>query len=150
MAKKRPNLYLRLWVLRLCSFAVLAGPLFTVLLKNRERYFISTEACVKLSVGASIAVVMLLLSLAGKLRLPRRVVVVALVTLMAWLLDSILKDLFLLSSMVLAGVAADSLVMEPLLRHTEEALRLRRAADANAEAIAATMEGVSERHTGRV
>ncbi len=138
MAKK-PKLYLRLFLLQLASLVALAAPLAVVLIVNRARYFTETEAAVKLTTGALIAVALLLLSMAGKLRMPRRVVLISLVVVMSWLLEAILKDLFLLSSMVLIGVALDSLLFEPFVKHTRELITLHRGATVQAEATAAAM-----------
>ena len=148
MAKK-PKLYLRLLLLQLASFVALVAPLATVLIINRARYFTETESAVKLSAAALIAVVLLLLAMAGKLKMPRRVVLIALVVVMSWLLEAILKDLFLLSTMVLVGVCLDSFLFEPFLKHTRELIALRRGATVNAEAMAAVVREVSS-GSGRV
>lgn len=138
MAKK-PKLYLRLFLLQLASFVALVAPLAVVLIVNRARYFTETKAAVKLSAAALIAVALLLLAMAGKMKMPRRVVLLALVVVMSWLLEAILKDLFLLSSMVLVGVSLDSFLFEPFINRTKELIALRRGATVSAEATAAAV-----------
>ena len=92
-------------VLTLASFIVLTAPLLIVLCVKWDTYTTSYSygGTIKLTAGGVMAVGFLIMMLLGKLKMPRGIIIAGVVFMFAWLLESILKDLKLLSGMFLLG-----------------------------------------------
>jgi hypothetical protein len=150
----RRRLKWRKFFLQTLSLICCVGPLAVIFLANFDRYVTTVEEGIKLAGGGAILLVLIALVALGKMKLPPRVVVYALVALIAWLIQPILPDLVVLCVSALAGELVDFIIIKPLIRRTEEALLIDRAAD---ETTARVTEQVTERveemlknYTGRV
>ena len=144
--KKRSKLWRSYSLWGLLSFVSLIGPLLTVLLINRDRYFTSVAATVKLTVGGLICVVFLLLLIFGKIKAPGSLFLFAFVFLLACLLEPIFKDLKLLSGVAMAGKTVDWIFFAPRLRRCRDKLRMNEQATVTADAV----EGVLSKYIGRI
>ena len=99
------------------SFLVTCAPLVTVLILKWDVYTAqSYGGTVNLCVGGVLALVFLLLKVVGKLRLPRRIILYALVFAFAVLMEAVLLDLKLLSGMALLGEALDYILFQSALK----------------------------------
>lgn len=150
----RRRLKWRLHLLRVLSVAACVGPLAVIFLANFDRYVTTVDEGIKLAGGGALLLVLIALVALGKMKLPPRVVVYALVALIAWLIQPILPDLVVLCVSALIGELVDFIIIKRLIRRTEEALLIDRAAD---ETTARVTEQVTERvekmlknYTGRV
>lgn len=131
----------------LSSFGALVSPLTAVLIANRERYVTSVQDAVQLSAGGLICAVFLLLLTFGKIKAPGPLFGTALVFVLSFLLEPVLRDLLLLSGAALTGQVADWIFFAPQLRRTQEKLRMQEQAAATADLL----EGALQRqYTGRV
>lgn len=146
----RATLKWRLFLLRALSLIACAGPLAAVFIFNLGEYVKTVEDAVKLSVGGIIILVLLVLRVLGKLGVPRRIVVYALVAAIAWLMEPILADLVTLCVVALVGELIDYIIIQRLIKRTEEALLIDRAADETSARVAAQVEEVMKNYTGRV
>ena len=133
--------YLRYALLCVASVLATVAPLATVLILNRERYFTEPGQSVKLTVGGVICVILLLLAVLGKLKMPRRVVAVATALLLSWLFGVILEDITLLLAMWLLGEVIDLFIFAPLVRRAREGITIDRAATATAQAVSEALKG---------
>lgn len=137
---KDQNLKRRLFFLSLGSFAVSIAPLVLCVASNREKYVKTPGDAVSLALGGMITLIFLLLKVLGKLRMPRRIVFYGAVFAMAYLLESLLADLVLLSGMALLGEAADLVFFQRAICAAKENIVIGKTADATATQVEAIVK----------
>ena len=145
--KQRAKLWRGFILWGIASFLSLVGPLATVLIINRDRYFTTVHDAVRLTIGGALCVIFLLVLIFGKMKAPSSIFVFAFVYLLACLLEPIFKDLKLLSGVALCGKVVDWIFFTPRLRHCREQLRMHEQADVTAKAMVAALK---QHHEGRV
>lgn len=137
---KTSNLKRRLAFLSFGSFAVSVAPLLLCVVANWGKYVKTPGDAVSLALGGGIAVVLLLLKVLGKLPVPRRVVFYGVTFAMAYLLESLLDDLVLLSGMAFLGEVADLVLFQRAIRVAKENILVGKTADAVATRVEATVQ----------
>ena len=100
----------KIFILYLISFAFSIGPLFTYLIVNRDRYFCTKYDAIKLFSGGLIIMVMLLLKMLKKLKIPTGVSFFGLICMLSYLLSPVIQDLTVLSFLALVGEIGDSIM----------------------------------------
>lgn len=125
----------RLVILYLFSMGFSIIPFACIFIGNFDRYVTTVGDAVKLSFGAVFISVILLLKAIGKLRLPGRLMTATALVFFCWLFSSVLEDMLLISAVWWVSEAADHFVLSPLISKTKEAIRIRRTANATAEAM---------------
>lgn len=123
---------IKLRSLELGGFLASILPLLAVVAWNWSDYTQSVPAKVKLCCGGVIAAVLILLKVLGKLKLPGDVTVVALVMVLAYLLDALLKDLTLLCGAYLLGFLLERLFFRTPAKRLREKMQIGKQADATA------------------
>ena len=131
-----------LW--QVIGFAVCVLPLLiTVYVKRRE--LIAGGSGVRVSAGLLIVLVVALLAVLGKMKMPGRVVSVGAAFAVSWLLESLLDNLVLLLGVLFAGILVDALVCETRVRKLQRTVeRMENREDmtaATASALAQAMNG---------
>ena len=131
-----------LW--QVIGFAVCVLPLLiTVYVKRRE--LIAGGSGVRVSAGLLIVLVVALLAVLGKMKMPGRVVSVGAAFAVSWLLESLLDNLVLLLGVLFAGILMDALVCETRVRKLKRTVeRMENREDmtaATASALAQAMNG---------
>jgi hypothetical protein len=149
-ATSRAALKWRLFLLRALSLACCVGPLAVVFFVNFDTYVKTAQDAVKLTVGGVIILVLIVLRVLGKLKMPRRIVVYAVVAALAWLMEPVLSDIVVLCVVGLSGETVDYIIFSPMVKRTEEALLIDRAADETSARVAAQVEDIMKSYTGRV
>ena len=117
------------------GFLASATPLAVVFFFNLDRYVQSTRDGWKLGLGGGIVAVLLLLKVLGRLKLPGHVTTVAVITLLSWLLSSLLSDLTLLCTAYLVGEGLDALFFRRAAKRLREAAVAEQQADATASRV---------------
>ncbi len=146
MSEKKRNDRLRLWLLYLAELVMLVGPLFAVLIANRERYFTTVAETVKIGIGGGICLVFVALLIFGKLKVPGSMFLFAFIFTLSWLLGPLLKDLTLLSGVAMASKAVDLVLITPRVRVIRERITIGKTADATTKQV----EEVLQKYLGRV
>jgi type III secretory pathway component EscR len=90
---------------------------------------------VKLGAGCVIVLILLLLKVLGKLKVPSRVTVFTMAFVLSYLLAPILDDMMLLSGAALVGEAIDSMFFSRLIEKTKEQIRIEENATATADKV---------------
>ena len=131
-----------LW--QVIGFAVCVLPLLiTVYVKRRE--LIAGGSGIRVSAGLLIVLVVALLAVLGKMKMPGRVVSVGAAFAVSWLLESLLDNLVLLLGVLFAGILVDALVCETRVRKLQRTVeRMENREDmtaATASALAQAMNG---------
>ena len=131
-----------LW--QVIGYAVCVLPLLiTVYVKRRE--LIAGGSGVRVSAGLLIVLVVALLAVLGKMKMPGRVVSVGAAFAVSWLLESLLDNLVLLLGVLFAGILVDALVCETRVRKLQRTVeRMENREDmtaATASALAQAMNG---------
>ena len=116
------------------SFLVSVVPLLTVFLKNAERYISCVEDALKLSAGAMVILVILLLKVIGKLKIPGRVVTATMMLILCWLFAKVLSDLLTISLAWWISEIVDFVIFTPLIKSARAAIQVEKTASASAEA----------------
>lgn len=143
---KKPKYKLRLFFLYVFSFLASVLPVAVAFALKLPEYTKTVEETVKLSVGGVIIVALIIIKLIGKLKMPRRVVLFAMVFLLCYLLEGILKDLFLLSGLALLGEVIDFLIFQNAIKRTREAITISKTSSAVANETVAAIKS----YIGRV
>ena len=133
--QKKPNLKARLVWLYIGSFIVSIAPLVVCLALNWKDYTKTPGDTVKLTLGGIIVAVLLFMKVIGKLKMPRRVVAFGIVFVMAYLLQSILNDLLLLSGRALLGEFVDFAIFQRAIKKTRENILVGKTADRTTEQV---------------
>lgn len=106
------------------GFLVLIAPMLTVVILNWEEYTAhSYGGTIKLTAGGVMAAVFLFLMVLGKLKMPRGIIIAGVIFGFAWLLESILQDLKLLSGMFLLGETLYYIFFQAILKRMREQLK---------------------------
>lgn len=131
-----------LW--QVIGFAVCVLPLLiTVYVKRGE--LIAGGSGIRVSAGLLIVLVVALLAVLGKMKMPGRVVSVGAAFAVSWLLESLLDNLVLLLGVLFAGILVDALVCETRVRKLQRTVeRMENREDmtaATASALAQSMNG---------
>ena len=131
-----------LW--QVIGYAVCVLPLLiTVYVKRGE--LIAGGSGIRVSAGLLIVLVVALLAVLGKMKMPGRVVSVGAAFAVSWLLESLLDNLVLLLGVLFAGILVDALVCETRVRKLQRTVeRMENREDmtaATAYALAQAMNG---------
>ena len=145
---KNKNKKRKFWLvmLYLLSFISSVLPLLLVFMKNFDRYVSSAEDAIKLSFGVILVLVVILLKVIGKLKIPGRLVCSTICLMMCWLFATMLSDLLLISGAWWISEVVDFVIFSPLIKHTKKKIEIAETAAASA---AATAEAI-EAYLGRV
>lgn len=144
--KDKRKLRRRLVFLYIGSFIATVAPLALCVGLNFDKYISGPRDAVKLSLGGIIALIFVIMRVAGKLKMPRGIVTAAIVFGMAFLLESVLRDLKVLSLMWLCGEFADLCLFQYAIRKTKEDILVEKTATATAEQV----ETVMKKYVGRM
>ena len=126
---------MKLFFLELGGFFASIAPLAVVVALNHERYVQSIGDAVKLGAGGVIVVVLILLKVIGKFKMPSDVVAVSVMFVLAVLLDAVLRDLSLLCGMYLIGSLLDTIFFKRHAKKLREKIKLEKQADATADRV---------------
>ena len=142
---KKPRYKLRLFFLYVFSFLASTLPVGIALALNFSECTKTVEETVKLGAGGVIIVALIIIKLLGKLKMPRRITLFALVFILSYLLSSLLDDLMLLSGLALLGEFVDFIFFQNAIRKTKENMLIGKTSDATA----AQVEEVIKKYVGR-
>ena len=134
-SKKIRRLRFWLFIFKLCSFLVSVVPLGLFFLKNFDRYVQDADDVWKLSAGAVVITVIILLTVLGKLKIPGRVVTSVLFMGLCWLFASLLEDLLIISTIWCVSEVVDFVIFSPIAKAIARKLNIYETAAATAEAI---------------
>lgn len=132
--------YLKIPFLYLLSFVLSIGPVILYFVINREQYISTVSEAVKLALGFTILMGIVLLKVLGKLKLPSRIYLFGITFLLSYLLASILKDLIIFSFLALIGEILDS-ICQYLIRKAKENRAIEKAAEKHAEELGRVLNG---------
>lgn len=135
----------KLALLYVCSFLASTLPLLIVIASKWSTYAQTPADTVKISIGGLLGLFFIFLKAVGKLKLPSRIIVFAVIFVMAYLLQNLLADIILLSGMALLGEVIDYFIFQRMIRITKENLTVQKTADATS----AQVEDILNKHFGR-
>lgn len=131
----KKKLRIRLVFLYIGSFIVSIAPLLVILIINWGKYTETPGDTVKLCIGGVILLFFVFLKVIGKLHIPRRIILFAVVFLLSYLLAKVMSDMLILSGMALAGEALDLICFQGFIRKTQENLLIEKTADATTKKV---------------
>ena len=139
--KKVRRLRFWLFIFKTCSFLVSVMPLGAYFLVNFERYVTCTRDVWKLSAGAVIICIVMLLKVLGKLKVPGRLVASVLTMGMCWLFSALLADLLIISAIWCVSEVADFIIFSPIAKAISRKLLIHETALATAQATKEVLGG---------
>ena len=131
---------IRIPILYLLSFAVSVLPVAIYFFANADRYFVTVPDKVKLTCGLVCMLVIVFLKVMGKLKMPSRAVLFALVMVMCYLLERVLDDLIVFSFLALIGEILD-MICQHFIKKAKEERMLQKSADRTAKEIERVLNG---------
>lgn len=144
--KRKPNYKLRLVLLQIGSFLCSVAPLAICLILKWDKYTTTPDKTVKLCLGGILVVVFIALKALDKLKISSAIVVYGAVFALAYLLESLLTDLMLLSGMALLGELLDVIFFKHAIKTCKENILIGK----TAAATSAQVEDVLKKYVGRV
>lgn len=100
---------IKIFLLYVLSFLCSIGPVSVFFLINWDRYVQTVPEKIKLSCGIVFLLIIVLLKVMGKLRLPSRAALFGIIFVMCYLLEAIIDDLLILSFLALVGELLDAI-----------------------------------------
>ena len=135
-------------MLYILSFACSVTPALAFFLINHDKYIKTVPDKVKITVGLVAIAVILIIKLAGKLKINSKIVVFGIFFLLCYLLESMLNDLIVFSFLALIGEILDLIVMA-IIKKSKRDLFIKESAEANAKANADELDKALKRLSGR-
>lgn len=134
--------------LKLLAFILSIAPILCIIGFNWSEYTVTVVETIKLSIGAIIAIIFVLMKCIGRLKFPeKRVFGYLIVFVMVFLLESILNDLLLFSAGALIGEVL-AMPVEYKAKKMEQSLTVDQTAEATAKKLEAIIKTNSS--NGRV
>lgn len=131
---------LKIPLLYLLSLVLSIGPVLFYFFANLDRYVQTAPQGIKVSCGFALLFVISFLKVIGKLKIPSRIYVFAIVFLLSYLLKDILKDLIVFSLLALIGELLDS-ACQALIRKAKEERLIDKTAERSAKEIKRVFSG---------
>ncbi len=125
----------KLIVMQMFSFIVSILPIIITVIVNKNVYVKSVSDAVKLSIAGIICMIFIFLKVVGKLKIPKRIVTYGIVFIMAYLLDSLMGDILLLSGMAFIGELADAMLFAIPIKRLKEKILIEKTADATSDKV---------------
>ncbi len=126
------------------SFLVTVLPLAVTLFIKRQEYISTVPETVKLSAGLLMGGIFILLKVMGRLKMPARLTLYVIITVMAYLLAPLLDDLILLGCMAILGELCDAIFFASSIKKTKEAI----VTEATSSATADKVEEIIKKYMG--
>lgn len=125
----------KLFFLCMGGFLASTVPLLSLLVIKWEEYTAIPGGAVRLCFGGAAIVALIVLKVAGKIKLPSRLTVMAIGLVLVYLLEALLADLTLILWVALIGEAVDSFLFAPFAKRSREKIKIAKQADATADRI---------------
>lgn len=125
---------IKIFLLYVLSFLCSIGPVSVYFFINWDRYVQTVPEKIKLSCGIVCLLVIVLLKVMGKLRLPSRAALFGIIFVMCYLLEAIINDLLVLSFLALVGELLDA-ICQLFLRRAKKKQNNEELAETVANAI---------------
>ncbi len=121
----------------LCMFGFFSStlPLAALLGMKWDAYTAEPGSGIKLGFGAVAILILMVLKVLGKLKLPSRVTVMAIALVIVYLLEALLADLTLILFVSTIGEAVDSFLFSPFAKRCRERIDRMKQADATADRV---------------
>lgn len=145
-SNRNSNAKFKLALLYVCSFLASSLPILIVIISRWESYTKTPSDTVKITIGGVIGLFFLFLKAVGKLKLPSRIILFAVIFVMSYLLKALLDDIILLSGMALLGEIIDFFIFRHMIKVTKDNITVQKQADATS----AQVEEIIKKHLGRV
>ena len=146
--KKKANLKARLIVLQILSLIVSAAPLLIYVFINWNHYAKTPGDTIKISVGLVIAIILFLLKVIGKLKMPKRVVTYSVIVVLSYFLYPLIQDIVWLSMLCLAGEVADLLLLQRPIKKLREDILIGKTADATTKQVKEEVKAMFDEYIG--
>lgn len=146
--KKKSKLGVWLFALEILSFLASAGPLIVTMILKRSEYFTEPSDSVKLGLGALLVFVFIVFKTLGRIKMPRGIVGFGLLFLLSYLLESILKDMLLLSGMAFLGETLDLIFFRGQIKKVKEKIALNKTAATTADVTVSGVEELMKKYVG--
>ncbi|MBQ9743492.1 MAG: hypothetical protein IJW19_00010 [Clostridia bacterium] len=130
----------KLCMLYIASFVSTVAPLTIYIVINKDKYISTVVDSVKLSAGFVICAILMLLKIMDKLKIPSGTTTYAIVFLLSYLLDAILKDLIILSFLALVGEMIDILFFRIPIKRLKDRIHTDKIARATSSQVKEVLE----------
>lgn len=146
--KKKISDRTKLIFLHIFSFVVSAAPLLVYVFCNWGDYAKTTGDTVKITVGLFVVVILFLLKVFGKLKMPSRVVFYGVTCILCYFLYPLIQDIVWLSALCLLGELLDLALFQKPIKTLKEKIIIDKTADATTDKVSAEMRKMFDEYTG--
>ena len=127
-------------LLYLLSFALSVLPVAIYFFANADRYIQTVPDRVRISTGIVCLCVITFMKAVGKLKMPSRAALFGIVTVMCYLLESVLEDLIVFSFLAFVGEILD-MICQHFIRKAKEEKLMQKSAERAANEIKKVLNG---------
>ena len=131
---------LKIPILYLLSLFFSVGPVLIYFFANLDRYVQTAPQGIKVTCGFTLLLIIAFLKVIGKLKIPSRIYVFAIVFLLSYLLKDVLKDLIVFSFLALIGEMLDG-VCQVLIHRAKRTRIEEKTAQKTAQEIEKVLNG---------
>lgn len=146
--KKKVNLKAKLVFLEIGSFIVSVAPLLVFIFINWTSYVKTPSDTIKISVGLVIAIILFILKVIGKLKMPKRVVTYAVLCILSYFLYPLIQDIVWLSGLCFVGEVLDLLIFQKPIKNTKEVILVNKTADATTDKVKSEVKSLFDEYIG--
>lgn len=127
------------------------APLVVVIIINWNEYVMAAGGQTwKLTIGGTIAVVLIALSVLGKMKISGRKTLFTILLVVVFLLEPIIADMKLLCACALGGEILNGITFEQFAKKYQETITMEKQANINAKATEEVLEKIVNKTSGRV
>lgn len=130
------------------SFILTLAPVVIYVCCNIDCYIKTTSDGFKIGIGLLIVVILCLLKVIGKLRMPRRVVFYAMLCIMSYFLYPLIQDVVVLSALCLVGEILDLVICANKIKKLKEEILIDKTATATTSSVKQEVKAMFEEYMG--
>ncbi len=135
---------LKLALLHILSVLLSIGPVLTYFFLNMGKYTKTVPETVKLCAGGGLLLVIVIIKVLGKLRIPSGVVLYGIVFLLTYLLNAIIEDIMIFALLALLGELL-AMICNAVIKAKAKKFEREKTASKTAEEIEKIMQGANGR-----
>jgi hypothetical protein len=125
---------IKIIILYLLSFVVSVAPCLIYFFANLDRYTKTVPQTIKLCFGGGLVAFLIILKIAGKLKINKRSTFFIVLLALSYLLESILSDLLIFSFLAIVGELLDLIIILPINK-IKERQKNEKTADVTAKKV---------------
>ena len=124
----------------ICSFISSIAPITVYFILNADKYIKTREDAIRLSLGGIVCLILALIKISGKFKLPSSTVCFGVVFLLSYLLRSVTNDILIFSFLALVGDICERVFFMLPIAKLKRGMEQERSAEITASKVESAIE----------